>query len=68
MSYKIPSKWTKEDFVFATWCATVEIGAVNYDIIRDLQDCLSLGFSIARSFGFRVDYSKYAYAVDERNK
>lgn len=68
MNYKIPSKWTKDDFTFATWLAFVENDAEYYDIMRDLQDCVMFGFTWQRSCGFRVDYAKYAEKVANREK
>lgn len=63
MSYKIPSKWTKDDFCSAVFQALLENESDAYDIAHDLHDCLQFGFSSSRSFGFRVDYSKYGVCV-----
>lgn len=71
MTYKIPSRWTKDDFIYATWLAFIERGSeagLCYSIIRDLQDCVCYGFSWVRSNGFHVDYNKYANEVANRGK
>lgn len=63
MNYKIPSKWTKEDFVLATWFALLNEESNCHEIAEDLQDCVLFGFTHVRSNGFRVDYAKYANRV-----
>lgn len=68
MRSSIPSKWTKDDFIFATWLAFIDGGNDYYDILRDLQDCVQFGFTWARSNSFRVNYNKYANEVANREK
>lgn len=65
--YKIPSKWTKKDFTWATWLARMDNSVNIYDVARDLEECVNYGFSWARETGFCVDYRKYADSVAERN-
>lgn len=65
--YKIPSKWTKKDFTWATWLARMDNDVNISDIARDLEECVEYGFTWARELGFLVDYSKYAESVAERN-
>lgn len=65
--YKIPSKWTKKDFTWATWLARMDKDVSIDDVARDLEECVENNFSWARSVGFRVDYSKYAESVANRN-
>lgn len=57
--YKIPSKWTKSDFTWATWLARMDNNVDIRDVARDLEECVEYGFKDARAAGFRVDYKKY---------
>lgn len=64
--YKIPSKWTKKDFTWATFLARLDKDVNIHDVARDLEECVEYGFSWARKSGFCVDYSKYAESVVNR--
>lgn len=65
--YKIPSKWTKKDFTWATLLARMDKDVNIYDVARDLENCVEYGFTCARSVGFCVDYRKYEESVAVRN-
>lgn len=66
LSFKIPSKWTKRDFCWATMIARTRNGADLQTIARDLEMCVEFGFTQARRIGFGVDYAVYTKEVEER--
>lgn len=64
--YKIPSKWTKKDFTWATFLARLDKDVDIDDVARDLEECVEYGFTWARNVGFRIDYRKYEERVLNR--
>lgn len=60
---KVPSKWTKQMFLSASWYALMYAGAdVRRIIAHDLHDVLLFGFAYWKNcdFGeYSVDYTKY---------
>lgn len=65
--YSIPSKWTKEDFCWAAFCARLDTDFDAYDVLNDVLMCFQYGFEYSkRNYGMRVNWSLLQGEVDKR--
>ena len=65
--YSIPSKWTKDDFCWAAFCARLDPDFDVYDVLNDVLQCLQYGFDFSKRYnGMRVNWSLLQGEVDKR--
>lgn len=63
--YSIPSKWTKDDFSWAAFCATLEPDFDVNDVLSDVLDCFTFGYAnMKRESSMRVNWSLLQGEVD----
>lgn len=66
-NYSIPSRWTKEDFSWAAFCAMLDPDFDDYDVLNDVLTCFQYGSEYSKRWcTMRVNWSLLQHEVDKR--